>query len=161
VWQIVVNFLTKRIKDSTPEHECIEGLMSVLQKEMGGELGTSASDVWKLRKALHGYAGSSRLWWDKVSGWLRSYVFRALGNSGTFMVLDRRDADEESRRGIILPNLYSDDGLASIDNSTLYDRFMLEFKRAFDVVEKDPDYFLGCAIEWDPETGVIQLDASK
>jgi hypothetical protein len=104
---------------------------------------------------------SSRLWWDKVSGWLRSYGFRALGNSGTFMMLDRRDADEESRRGIILPNLYSDDGLASIDNSTLYDRFMLEFKRAFDVVEKDPDYFLGCAIEWDPETGVIQLDASK
>jgi hypothetical protein len=38
---------------------------------------------------------------------------------------------------------------------------MLDFKDAFDVVEKDPDYFLGCAIEWDPETGVIQLDASK
>jgi hypothetical protein len=38
---------------------------------------------------------------------------------------------------------------------------MLDFKNAFEVVEKDPDYFLGCAIEWDPETGVIQLDASK
>jgi hypothetical protein len=38
---------------------------------------------------------------------------------------------------------------------------MLDFKGVFEVVEKDPDYFLGCAIEWDPETGVIQLDASK
>ncbi len=37
----------------------------------------------------------------------------------------------------------------------------MDFKDAFDVVEKDPDYFLGCVIEWDPETGVIQLDASK
>jgi hypothetical protein len=29
------------------------------------------------------------------------------------------------------------------------------------VVEKDPDYFLGCEIEWDSETDVIQLDLSK
>jgi hypothetical protein len=49
-----------------------KGLMSVLQKEMEGELGTNASDVWKIRKALYGYAGSSRLWWDKVSAWLRN-----------------------------------------------------------------------------------------
>ena len=38
---------------------------------------------------------------------------------------------------------------------------MTDFKGAFDVDEKDPDYFLGCTIEWDPESGVIQLDASK
>jgi hypothetical protein len=84
-----------------------------------------------------------------------------LGNSGTFMMLDRRNADEESMRGIILLKLYSDDGRASTDNSTLWNRFMLDFKKAFDVVEKDRDYFLVCAIEWDPETGVSQLDASK
>ena len=71
-------------------------------------------------------------------------------------MLDRRDSGDESLRGIILLNLYSDDGLASIDNSALWDKFMLDFKAVFDVVEKDPDYFLGCAIEWDPETGVIQ-----
>ena len=233
VWQIVVTFLTKRTKDSTPEQECIDkrkcricfgghhmtagvhferteayapvpswttiklqlaltakhrlglkafdctaaylqaelkkplyarppkGLMSVLQKEMGEELGSSASDIWKLRKALYGYAGSSRLWWDKVSSWLKEYGFRPLGNSGTFMMLDRRDSSDASMRGIILLNLYSDDGLASIDNSALWDRFMIDFKNAFDVVEKDPDYFLGCAVEWDPVTGIIQLDASK
>ena len=92
---------------------------------------------------------------------MKSYGFRALGNSGTFMMLDNRNATEESMQGIILLNLYSDDGLASIDNSALWDKFMLDFKKAFDVVEKDPDYFLGCAIEWDQETGVIKLDASK
>jgi hypothetical protein len=59
------------------------------------------------------------------------------------MKLDRRNADEESLQGIILLNLYSDDGLVSIDNSTLWDKFMLDFKKAFDVVEKNPDYFLG------------------
>ena len=66
---------------------------------------------------------------------------------GDIMMLDRRNADEESIQEIILLYLYSDDGLASIDNSTLWDKFMLDFKKAFDVVEKDPDYFLGCAIE--------------
>ena len=73
------------------------------------------------------------------------------------MMLERRNADEESMQGIILLNLYSDDGLASIDNSSLWDKFMQDFKKAFDVVEKDSDYFLG----WDPETGVIKPDASK
>jgi hypothetical protein len=57
------------------------------------------------------------------------------------MMLDRRNAVEESMQGIILLNLYSDDGLASIDNSTLWNKFMLDFKKAFDVVGKDPDYF--------------------
>jgi len=32
---------------------------------------------------------------------------------------------------------------------------------AFNVLEKDPDYFLGCAIEWDPITRVIKLDLGK
>jgi len=37
---------------------------------------------------------------------------------------------------------------------------MVDFKVAFDVLEKDPDYFLGCAIEWDPITGV-KFDPGK
>jgi hypothetical protein len=102
-----------------------KGLMSVLQKEMGEKLISSPSDIWKLRKTLYDYAGSSRLWWDKVSTWLKGYVFRPLDNSGTFLMIDRRDSDD------------------------------------VEVVEKDPDYFLGCVIEWDSETGVIQLDVSK
>jgi hypothetical protein len=111
----------------------LKGLISMLQKEMGGNLGSIVSDIWKLRKVLYGYVGSIRLWWDKVSDWLKGYGFRPLGNSGTFLMLDRRDADDVSTQGIIL----------------------------LKVVEKDPDYFLGCAIEWDPETGVIQVDVSK
>ncbi len=89
-----------------------KGLMSVLQKEMGEKLGPSPSDFWKFRKTLYGYAGSSRLWWDKVSTWLKGYGFRPLCNSGTFLIFDRRDADDVSMQGIILLNLYSDDGLA-------------------------------------------------
>ena len=38
---------------------------------------------------------------------------------------------------------------------------MVDFKVEFNVLEKDPDYFLGCAIEWDPVTGVIKLDPGK
>jgi len=38
---------------------------------------------------------------------------------------------------------------------------MVEFKVAFNVLEKDPDYFLGCAIERDSITGVIKLDPGK
>jgi hypothetical protein len=85
--------------------------MCALQKEMAGKLGSRASDVWKLRKTLYGYAESSRLLWDKVSAWLKGYGFRPLGNSGTFLMLDRRDSDDVSMQGIILLNLYSDNGL--------------------------------------------------
>jgi len=76
------------------------------------------------------------------------------------MVLDRRDLPRDAG-GIILLNLYSDDGLGSTDNSALWDSFMVYSKAAFNVLEKDPDYFLGCAIEWDPNTGIIKLDPGK
>jgi hypothetical protein len=40
---------------------------------------------------------------------------------------------------------------------------MMDFKGmfVFEVVEKDPDYFLECGMEWDPETGVIHLDVAN
>jgi len=41
---------------------------------------------------------------------------------------------------------------------------MLDFKKDFDVLEKDPDpdYFLGCGIEWDQTTtSIIQIDPGK
>jgi len=75
-------------------------------------------------------------------------------------MLDRRDLPGDAG-GIILLNVYSDDGLGSTDNSALWNSFMVHFKVAFNVLEKDPDYFLGCAIEWDPVTGVIKLDPGK
>jgi len=90
------------------------------------------------------------------------YGFHTLGNSGTFMMLDRRDLPGDVS-GIILLNLYSDDGLGSTDNSALWDSFTVDLKVEFNVLEKDPDYFLVCAIEWpgDPITGVIKLDRGK
>jgi len=92
--------------------------------------------------------------------WLYDYEFCTLGNSGTFMMLDRRDLPGDVG-GIILLNLYSDDGLGSTDNSALWDSFMVDFKVEFNVLEKDPDYFLGCAFEWDPITGVIDVFPGK
>ena len=38
---------------------------------------------------------------------------------------------------------------------------MVDFKATFNELEKDPEYFLGCAIEWDPITGIIKLDPGK
>jgi hypothetical protein len=38
---------------------------------------------------------------------------------------------------------------------------MMDFKSKFDLEEKEPDYFLGCGITQDLETGKIQLDPSK
>ena len=79
--------------------------------------------------------------------WLHNYGFRTIGNSGTFMMLDRRDLPGDAG-GIILLNLYSDDGLGSTNNSALWNSFMVDFKVAFNVLEKNPGYFLGCAIEY-------------
>ena len=76
------------------------------------------------------------------------------------MMLDRRDLPGDAS-GIILLNLYSDDILGSTDNSALWDSFTVDLKVEFNVLEKDPDHFLGCAIECDPTTGVIKLDPRK
>ena len=65
------------------------------------------------------------------------------------MMLDRREHDDGDK-GIILLNLYSDYVLTSTYNGKLWDSFILDFKKDCDVLEKDPDYFLGCGIEWDP-----------
>jgi len=75
------------------------------------------------------------------------------------MMLDQRNLPGFAS-GIILLNLHSDDSLGSIDNSALRFSFMVDFKAEFDVL-KDPDYFLGCVIEWDSVTGVIKLDLGK
>ena len=37
----------------------------------------------------------------------------------------------------------------------------MDFKSKFDPEEKEPDYFLGCGITQDLETGKIQIDPSK
>jgi len=52
--------------------------------------------------------------------WLHDYGFRTLVNSGTFMMLDRRDLPGDAN-GIIFLNLYIDDGLGSTDNSALWE----------------------------------------
>jgi len=124
------------------------------------ELGQDPNKIWMLNKALYGWLPSGRIWLDKVSTWLHDYCIRTLGNSGTFMMLDRQELPGDAG-GIIPLNLYSDDGLGSTDNSALWNLFMVDFKVAFNVLEKDSDYFLGCAIEWDPITGAIKLDPGK
>jgi len=50
---------------------------------------------------------------------LHDYGFRTRGNSGTFMMLDRRDLPGDAG-GMILLNQYSDDGLESTHNSALW-----------------------------------------
>jgi len=78
------------------------------------------------------------MWFDKVSTWWYDYGFRTLGNSGTFIMLDRRDLPVDAG-GIILVNLYSDDCLESTNNSALWVSFMVDFKVEFNVLKKDPD----------------------
>ena len=57
------------------------------------------------------------------------------------MCLDIRKC--ETCPGIILLNVYSDDGLGATSSDQLWDNFMMDFKSKFDLEEKEPDYFLG------------------
>jgi len=95
------------------------------------EIGQDLNKIWKLNKALYSWAPLNRILFDKVSIWLHNYGFRTLGNSGTFMMLDRRDLPGYAG-GII----FLHDGLGSTDNSALWDSFMVDFKAAFNVLEK-------------------------
>jgi len=123
------------------------------------ELGQDPNKIWMLNKALYGWPPSGRICFDKASLWLHDYGFRTLGNSGTFMMLDRRDLPGDAG-GIFLLNLHSDDGLGSTENSALWNLSVVDLV-AVNVLEKDPDCFLDCAIEWDPITGVIKFDPAK
>jgi len=75
-------------------------------KGIMSELGHNSDKVWEMNRALYGWPPSGRIWFDKVSTWVLAYRFRTLGNSGTFMMLDRREHDDGDK-GIILLNLYS------------------------------------------------------
>ena len=75
------------------------------------------------------------------------------------MFLNRQEC--ERCPGLILLNVYSDDGLGATSSDELWDNIMKDFKSKFDVEEKEADYFLGCGITQNLETGKIQLDPSK
>ena len=76
-----------------------------------------------------------------------------LGNSATFLILRKAS-------GIILLNVYSDDGLGNTDDGTLWQEFIQYFKSKFELEVKAPDYFLGAGIVQD-DSGAIHLDSSK
>ena len=63
------------------------------------------------------------------------------------MWLDRQKC--EICPGIILLNVYSNDGLGATSSDQLWDNFVMDFKSKFDLEEKEPDYFLGCGITQD------------
>ena len=127
-----------------------KGLMHML----GGEEG----DVWKLNKAIYGHPLSARRWYEKLFTYLKSYGFVPMGNSATLLLLDRRSAAVNP--GLILLNVYSDDGLGATSGDEIWDEFIRDFKLHFELEEKDPDYFLGAGIHQD-ESGAIRLDPSK
>ena len=81
-----------------------------------------------------------------------------MGNSATFLMLDCRDTT--SNLGLVLLNVYSDDGLGATSNEAIWTEFMTDCKKYFDLKEKDPYFFLGAGIIQDAN-GAIHLDPSK
>jgi hypothetical protein len=49
--------------------------------------------VWKLNRVLYGHPMSVNLWYTKLFTYLKRYGFQPLGNSATFMCLDRRKCE--------------------------------------------------------------------
>jgi len=122
-------------------------------------LGGDKDNVWKVNQALYGYPVASALWYQKLFTYLKEYGFFQLGNSATFLILPKAP-------GLILLNVYSDDGLGATDSEQTWQDLMQDFKYKFDLEEKDADDFLvcgiisGCGIIQD-ESGAIHLDSSK
>ena len=222
IFPTLINFLTKRTKHSTPEHEmidkrkcrivfagnrCIPGrdyiksdayapvpgwgvvklqlalaaihglklkafdcTAAYLQTPITEEiycyppkglmqlLGENPDDVWRLNRALYGHPLSARHWYVKLFTYLKAYGFVPMGNSATMLMLDRRD--DAHNPGLIILNVYSDDCLGATSNEEIWEAFMIDFKKNFELEEKSPDYFLGAGITQD-EFGVIRLDPSK
>ena len=79
-------------------------------------LGEDKDSVLKLNKALYGYPVASSLLYQKLFTYLREYGFVPRGNSATFLI-------PRKASGIILLNVYSDDGLGATDDETLWQEF--------------------------------------
>ena len=110
-----------------------------------------------VNKAIYGHPLSARRWYEKLFTYLKSYGFVPMGNSATLLLLDRRSAAVNP--GLILLNVYSDDGLGATSGDEIWDEFIRDLKLHFELEEKDPDYFLGAGIHQD-ESGAIRLDPS-
>ena len=121
-------------------------------------LGENPEDVWRLNRDLYDHPFSAKHWYVKLFTYLKSYGFVPMGNSATFLMLDRRHMT--SNPGLILLNVYSDDGLGATSNEDIWNEFMTDFKKHFELEEKDPDFFLGAGIIQDAD-GSIHLDPSK
>jgi hypothetical protein len=52
-----------------------------------------SDSVWKLNRVLYGNPMSVNLWYTKLFTYLKSYGFQPLGNSVTFMCLDRQKCE--------------------------------------------------------------------
>ena len=107
------------------------GLIQLLREK--GQTDLPIDTVWRLKKCLYGHLLGAALWYRKLFIYLKSYGFKQLGNSASFLILRREEAENQ---GTILLNVYSDDGL---DNEDLWKDFMQDFKSKLDVLEKDPD----------------------
>ena len=110
-----------------------KGLMQLL-----GE--NPVDDVWKLNRALYGHPLSARHWYVKLFTYLKAFGFVPMGNSATMLMLDRRDAT--TNPGLIILNVYSDDGLGATSNEEIREEFMTDFKKNFELKEKSPDYIV-------------------
>ena len=119
-------------------------------------LGENPDDVWQLNRALYGYPLSARHWYVKLFTYHKAYGFVPMGNSATMLMLDRRDAT--TNPGLIILNVYSDDGLGATSNEEIREEFMTDFKKNFELKEKSPDYWY---YSTQHEFGVFCLDPSK
>jgi len=79
--------------------------------------------------------------------------FVQLGNSATFLILRKAP-------GLILLDVYSDDGLGATNSEEIWQEFIKYFKYKFDLEEEEADFFGGCGIIQD-YSGAIHLDSSK
>jgi len=144
--------LTSRHKLQLHAFDCVAAYLQANFKEpiyahspkgLISELGHDSDKVWELNRALYGWPPSGRIWFYKVPTWLLAYgfallgiqarLFRTLGNSGTFMMLDRREHDDGDK-GIILLNLYIHDG----HNGELWDSFCQILRRILTSSRKTP-----------------------
>ena len=74
-------------------------------------------------------------------------------NTATFLILHKAS-------GIIWLNIYSEDGLGTTDDETMWKEFTQDFKSKFELKEKASDYFLGAGIVQD-DSSAIHLGSSK
>jgi hypothetical protein len=111
---------------------------------------------FRLKKSLYGLKQASHLYWKKLQTWLLVYGFQQVDDEGTLY----RYTNKKGQTMIL--SMYVDDGLVAASDNAIYEEFLVEFRKVFQISDQgDLHFYLGVKITRDRVKGTTTLSQEQ